>query len=188
MNIKIVVYLSLLFFLSELILRISKHSTRKERKTTNDRKSLTIFWITIPLSLTMGFFTANYHLWNTLQYSLAAFGLIVFATGLVIRWVSIIQLDRGFTVDVTIIKDHSLKTDGIYKTIRHPGYLGLLLICLGLSIAMNSVISLLIVSIPIYVAICYRIKIEESILIDAFGDHYRQYILNSHQLLPMVKK
>ncbi len=73
----------------------------------------------------------------------------------------------------------------LIKKIIHPSYLGLLLIYYGLSIAMNSEISFFVISIPIYIAIIYRIKLEESILIKEFGDLYRQYILNSQRLFPI---
>lgn len=185
MNIKIVIYFSILFFISEFSLMILKHSKKGKTKLKNDKLSLIIFWITIPLSLTIGLFTANYQKWNTLNHSIAIFGFSVFAIGIIIRWISIIQLKNEFTVNVSITKNHNLKTDGIYKKIRHPSYLGLLLICFGLSTAMNSVISFFVISIPIYIAIIYRIKIEESILIKEFGDLYKQYILNSKKLFPM---
>ena len=185
MNITIVIYFSILFFISEFSLMILKHSKKDKTKLKNEKLSLIIFWITIPLSLTIGFFTANYQEWNTLNHSIAIFGFSVFAIGIIIRWISIIQLKDKFTVNVYITKNHHLKTDGIYKKIRHPSYLGLLLICSGLSIAMNSVISFFVISMPIYIAIIYRIKIEESILIKEFGDLYKQYILNSHKLFPI---
>ncbi len=186
MSIKIIIYFSILFFLSELILVITKHSKKQENKTKNDKKSLILFWITIPISLTIGFFTANYQEWNTLNYSIAIFGLCAFTVGIIIRWISIIQLGKGFTVDVTITKTHSLKTDGIYKNIRHPSYLGLLLILFGLSISMNSLISFFIISIPIYFAVIYRMKIEESVLSKEFGDIYKNYKLHTCKIFPRL--
>jgi len=164
---------------------ILKHSKKDKAKLKNDKSSLIIFWITIPLSLTIGFFTANYQEWNMLNHSIAIFGFSVFAIGIIICWISIIQLKNEFTVNVSITKNHNLKTDGIYKKKRHPSYLELLLIYSGLSIAMNNVISFFVISIPIYIAITYRIKVEESILIKESGDRYKQYILNSHKLFPI---
>ncbi len=185
MNIQIVTCFSFLFFLSEFALMMVRHSKQKSVKMRNDKKSLAFLWIAIPLSLTVGFFTANRQQWNTINSSIAWLGLAVFMAGIIVRWLSILQLKKAFTVDVVITDDHQLKTDGMYKSIRHPSYLGLLMVCAGLAIAMNSLISLFVVSIPIYFAIIYRIKIEESLLIKEFGDLYKQYILNSHRLLPL---
>ncbi len=185
MSINTVLYFSILFFLSELILMITKRSKKRKIKLQDDKKSLTLFWFTIPASFTIGFFTANYREWNTFNYSIAILGLGAFTLGIIIRWISIIQLNKWFTVDVAITENHNLKTDGIYKKVRHPGYLGLLLICTGLSIAMNSIVSLLVVSVPIYLAVIYRIKVEERILINEFGERYKQYMSKTHRLLPI---
>ncbi len=184
MNIQIVMYFSLLFFFSELVLMMSKHSKKKRVKMRNDNKSLSLLWVTIPLSLTIGFFTAYRQGWNAINYSIAILGLCVFVIGIIVRWISIIQLNKGFTVDVVITENHKLKTDGIYKNIRHPSYLGLLLICFGLSIAMNSVISLAVISIPVLLAIIYRIKVEESILLKEFGEVYENYSKETYKIIP----
>ena len=44
-------------------------------------------------------------------------------------------LEKEFTVDVSIARNHHLKKDGLYSCVRHPSYLGLVLIVLGISIA-----------------------------------------------------
>ena len=186
MNIQIVIYFSLFFFLSEIILMIAKRSKKKKSKKRNDRRSLLLFWIVIPLSLTIGFLTANYLTWNSFNKYLAIVGLIIFIIGIIVRWIAIIQLNKEFTVDVVITADHQLKTDGIYATIRHPSYLGLLLISVGLSMAMNSIISFLVITIPILFAIIYRITIEENILISEFGEKYIDYRKKTYKIIPKV--
>jgi len=186
MTIITITYFSLLFFLSELVLMVVKHSKKGGTKIKNDKKSLALLWITIPLSLTIGFFTANRQEWNTLNHTIAIFGLTVFIIGIIIRLVSIIQLNKEFTVDVAIIKNHHLKTEGMYKYLRHPSYLGLILICSGLSIAMNSIISFLVITIPVLLALSYRIKTEENILINQFGETYRDYMRKTHRIIPKI--
>ncbi|NOY58301.1 MAG: isoprenylcysteine carboxylmethyltransferase family protein [Calditrichaeota bacterium] len=165
---------------------VTKRSKKNGTKTKNDKKSLVLFWITIPLSLTIGFFTANRQEWNTLNYSIAILGFSIFMIGIIIRWVSIIQLNKEFTVDVAITKNHNLKTDGMYKNLRHPSYLGLLLICFGLSISMNSITSFLVITIPILLAIIYRIKIEENLLIKEFGEIYKNYTMRTRKIIPKL--
>ncbi len=186
MTIEIVTYFSLLFFLSELALMISKRSKKNETKAKRDKKSLVLFWITIPLSLTLGFFMANRQEWNTLNHAIALLGLTVFMTGIIIRWISIIQLNKEFTVNVAIIKNHHLKTDGMYKNLRHPSYLGLLLIGIGLSLSMNSILSVMVVTIPFLLALSYRIKTEENILIKQFGETYKNYMAKTYRLIPKI--
>ncbi len=186
MNITVVIYFSIVFFLSEIILAITKHSQKKMVKNRKDKNSLTLFWITIPVSITIGFFAAKYQAWSILNVQIAWFGLSLFITGLVIRWLSILQLKKEFTVDVSITKNHKLKTDGMYKNVRHPSYSGLLLTVFGLSIAMNSIISLLVLTIPVFFAVLYRIKAEELILTNEFGEVYKSYTEQTHKLIPKI--
>ncbi len=186
MNIQLVMCFSILFFLSESALMITRHSKKKGVKIRNDRKSLALLWVTIPVSLTIGFFTAYHQKWNMLNYSIALLGLCIFLIGITVRWISIIQLNKAFTVDVVIAENHKLKTDGIYKNIRHPSYFGLLLICFGLSIAMNSIISIVVITIPVLLAITYRIKIEENTLMNEFGETYESYMTKTHKIIPKL--
>lgn len=186
LSIHIITWFSLFFFLSEFVLMVVKRSGKSGTKAKGDRKSLILFWITIPLSLTAGFFLANRQVWNTLNNGIAILGLAVFIAGIVIRWVSIIQLNKEFTVDVAIIKNHHLKTEGMYKYLRHPSYLGLLLIGFGLSISMNSIISVVVVTMPILAALIYRIQTEENILTKQFGIAYEDYRQKTDRLIPKI--
>ena len=186
MSLKIVIYFSLLFFILEFILLIVKRSKNKGIKLKKDKMSLLLLWIAITLGITTGFFNANHKEWNNWNYSIAIIGLCILIFGIIIRWISIIQLNKEFTVDVAISANHKLNTNGMYKYIRHPSYLGLLLICFGLSIAMNSITSLIVITIPVLFAIIYRIKVEEKILIYEFGDVYKDYMIKTNKIIPKL--
>jgi protein-S-isoprenylcysteine O-methyltransferase Ste14 len=67
--------------------------------------------------------------WNTLFI----IGSILAAIGLIIRVVSILTLKQQFTYTVTKIENHELIETCLYKTIRHPGYLGQLIIFPGIA-------------------------------------------------------
>ena len=96
--------------------------------------------------------------------------------GLIIRWIAILQLGKSFTVDVAITNASKLKTDGIYKRIRHPSYSGMLAVVFGFSVAMCSFYSFLVFMIPVFMAVNYRIRVEEMLLINEFGDSYSEYL------------
>lgn len=186
LTIQTITWFSILFFLSEFVLMVVKRSGKDGTKAKGDRKSLVLFWITIPLSLTAGFFLANRMVWSMLNIWIAIFGLTIFIAGIAIRWISIIQLNKEFTVDVAIIKNHHLKTEGMYKYLRHPSYLGLILICFGLAIAMNSIGSFAVIVIPVSLALNYRMKTEENILVKQFGKDYEDYKVNTYKIIPKI--
>ncbi len=180
------IYFAFVFLLSELALMLVKRSGRGKTKSKGDKKSLLLFWITIPLSLSLGFFFADYRSGGLPHPTLAFSGFAVCVTGVVIRWISILQLDREFTVDLAIGHGHVLKTDGIYKWLRHPAYLGLLLIVSGLAMVMGTALSMLVVIIPVLIAIIYRIEVEENILLKEFGETYKRYSEKTFRIIPWV--
>jgi protein-S-isoprenylcysteine O-methyltransferase Ste14 len=92
----------------------------------------------------------------------------------------------GFTVDVSIIEDHLLITNGLYRYLRHPSYTGLLITLLGAGLAMQNSWSLALLTIPFLIAITYRIKLEESLLLDEFGPAYEAYMKTTKRLIPLV--
>ncbi|KZT66121.1 hypothetical protein DAEQUDRAFT_696075 [Daedalea quercina L-15889] len=48
-----------------------------------------------------------------------------------IRWLCYRTLGRNFTFELAVVKDHRLRTDGLYSVVRHPSYTGLLLDFVG---------------------------------------------------------
>lgn len=166
-----------------MLVKRSKKSTSKQQK---DKGSLVLLWVTITLCFTFGFIFADYSRWGISHLIMAIIGLLAIIVGFIIRWVAIIQLKKAFTVDVAIGTEHKLKTDGIYKTIRHPSYLGMLMIMTGFAISMNSIISILVIVIPMIIVLLFRISVEESLLVEAFGNQYIEYKSKTKKLIPWV--
>jgi protein-S-isoprenylcysteine O-methyltransferase Ste14 len=179
--------LIILFSLSEIGLLIFRRSKRGVSKTQKDRRSLISFWIVIPLSLTAGTFAGGYGIWTFGDRTVwITTGIIVFVIGFAIRWTAIIQLGKMFTVDVAIDKTHQLKNSGLYKVVRHPSYSGLLLIITGIAISMYSLASCLILIVPVFAALHYRIKVEEEALESEFKSQYTTYKRSTSRLIPGV--
>ena len=110
--------------------------------------------------------------------------LVVF--GLCLRWFSIWKLGRAFTVSVKIVDNHQLNTSGIYKYIRHPSYTGLLLYYLGLALVMQNLVSLMLLIFAPFIAVFYRIRQEETVLVRHFGAKYLAYQKLSWRLFPFI--
>jgi len=176
-----IVYLSFAFAISELILMLVKRSKTGSSKTQNDKGSLWILWVIITIGFSAGFILGR-PIYNF--YAVAGFCFIV--SGLIIRWLAILQLGKSFTVDVAIIDIAQLKTDGIYKRIRHPSYTGLIAVITGFALTMNSVYSFIVFVVPVFSAIIYRIGVEEKVLITEFGNRYLEYKSRTKRIIPGV--
>jgi protein-S-isoprenylcysteine O-methyltransferase Ste14 len=114
---------------------------------------------------------------------LVGFALIVI--GFVILFVAHLTIGRFHVSTVAIRKDHQLITHGIYRFVRHPIYLGVIIIASGIPVYCSSLGGFLIMSalIPIFLN---RIRMEERLLIEEFGDAYRGYRETTRKLIPFI--
>jgi len=105
---------------------------------------------------------------------LSLVGVGLFILGFSIMIVAQITLWKNYSATLVIREDHKLITQGIYKFCRHPIYLGVLIVASGISMFCTSVIGFLILLflIPVFHV---RIRMEENLLIEEFGDRYLAY-------------
>ncbi|MDA3863205.1 MAG: isoprenylcysteine carboxylmethyltransferase family protein [Deltaproteobacteria bacterium] len=111
-------------------------------------------------------------------------GTLLFYGGVLIRFFAFKDLGKFYNIAISIEDDHQLIKTGLYKHIRHPLYLGTLLLFLGFPIAMSSLgatAGFVFTGLPV---IYYRIKIEEKILIAHFGQKYLDYKKTTGALFP----
>jgi len=110
-------------------------------------------------------------------------GLGLMVIGYTICFVAARKLRRSYSSTLIIREDHQLITHGIYRFTRHPIYLGVTLVCVGISVYASSLYGLLTMSalIPI---LLNRIRMEERLLTDEFGDEYRAYKETVKKLIP----
>ena len=110
-------------------------------------------------------------------------GLALFVIGFTIAIVAAVTLRRSYASTLVIREDHQLITHGIYRFTRHPVYLGVIMACIGMPVFVSSLYGLLTMSalIPLFLN---RIRMEERMLTDEFGDAYRQYSGATSKLIP----
>jgi protein-S-isoprenylcysteine O-methyltransferase Ste14 len=183
---RLLIFISYFFFFSEFMLMLFKRSKKKSKVTRKDRGSLILLWVMICVCLTLGFNIAYRTQRPAATDVISYLGYFLILAGIILRWTSILQLKNAFTVDVAVTEGQALKTDGLYKKIRHPSYLGLLIILTGLSIGMANILSAIVIIIPMFLTIGYRIKVEEKLLTEEFGESYESYKSNSWKLLPGI--
>jgi protein-S-isoprenylcysteine O-methyltransferase Ste14 len=95
------------------------------------------------------------------------------------------HLGKEWSVNLQLNQDHRLIQSGPYSKIRHPMYTAIFAIYLGLSLisANYLVVSVMVLFILSAVA---RIPREEQMLIERFGDTYRDYIRKTGMFLPKL--
>lgn len=112
-------------------------------------------------------------------------GVVLFALGGGLRVVPVFILGRRFSGLVAIQKDHALVTDGLYRVIRNPSYLGLLIMLAGWALAFRSLCGLVLAALFVPPLIA-RIHSEEALLARHFGPEYDAYRARTWRLIPYV--
>lgn len=112
-------------------------------------------------------------------------GLILFVAGMIaVNWAED-SLGKQFSVQVTLQKDHQLVTDGLYRWVRNPRYLGIITFNLGLALTFNALVALILV-LGLTVVLLWRIGDEEAFMHQAFGAAWEAYAKTSWHLIPYV--
>ena len=176
------------FFLVERFLRKGKDTKNMER-TKHDKGSTTIISFVMGTAFILLITAPFFIYWHiaTLDYlALGIAGLVLGAGGLVVRAAAFITLGRFFSRTLRETEKHTLITNGIYKTIRHPGYLSDFMIFIGIALALGNLILMIIIPVLFFPAYIYRIHVEEKMLLEVFGERYSEYRKKSKRLIPFI--
>lgn len=112
-------------------------------------------------------------------------GVAVFAIGGALRIAPVFVLGRRFSGLVAIQKNHALVTDGLYRMIRNPSYLGLMIMLVGWALTFRSLCGLVLAALFVPPLIA-RMKSEEALLAKHFGGEYEAYRARTWRLIPYV--
>ena len=89
------------------------------------------------------------------------------------------------TPRLRIVKGHKLVTTGYYKHIRHPIYTGELFRNSTIPLILSSWIGIITVTFA-FIFLIIRIKIEEDLLLETFGEEYEDYRKSTKKLIPFL--
>jgi protein-S-isoprenylcysteine O-methyltransferase Ste14 len=112
-------------------------------------------------------------------------GVFLYTSGGVLRLAPVFVLGRRFSGLVAIQPEHRLVTTGLYGMVRHPSYLGLIVLMLGWGLAFRSGVGVAIAVLSLVVLLA-RIGSEERLLSETFGAEYDAYRSRTWRLLPYV--
>ncbi|MCZ7542115.1 MAG: isoprenylcysteine carboxylmethyltransferase family protein [Anaerolineae bacterium] len=116
---------------------------------------------------------------------LAWLGLFLFGAGIALQTAALWTLHGLYTSRLGIQTTHRLVTHGVYRVVRHPGYLSNIMSMTGIGLALSSLVGLAL-AILVVPLILWRIAREEEMLITEFGDAYRAYMQRTRRLVPLV--
>ena len=111
-------------------------------------------------------------------------GVGLCAVGLALRAWGMRTLGASYTRTLRTASDQRLVTDGPYRWVRHPGYAGSIAVWVGAALAFHSLLAAVVVAVLMLLAYGWRIRSEERMLADHFGEDYRAYAARTARLFP----
>lgn len=181
--------LSAVWLASEVIISKRRSSSSPESRSY-DKLSFFVMWVgilvSIAVAVTLMFILRSTGRIDFLSPIFGYVGCLIIVAGLFIRWGAIRTLGKHFTAQVSIVDDHKIVDTGIYGIVRHPSYLGSLICLIGLGLALENWISLLILFFLPVAATLYRIAVEEKVLLRHFGKDYEEYSRRTKRLIPGI--
>jgi len=113
-------------------------------------------------------------------------GTVLYIAGLGLRLWSMHALRSAFSYDLKVGSGQELVTTGPYRLLRHPSYAGLVLWSAGLGLLVPSLPGVIVLVATTVPQIVHRIRIEERILEEHFGERWRRYASGTRALVPLV--
>ena len=156
-----------------------------EREDRTNRWVLVAFAVIGLLAAYLPAYTDRKEIWTLDGDTIRWLGVALFAAGGALRLWPVFVLGHRFSGLVAIQPGHTLVTTGIYRVIRHPRYLGLLVNSLRWALVFRSGIGMLLTALLIPPLLA-RIRAEEALLRAQFGGKYDAYCSRTWRLIPGV--
>ena len=113
-------------------------------------------------------------------------GVATFAVALWMLWRSHADLGRNWRVTTELREGHTLVTSGVFRHIRHPMYSAHWLWGIAQALLIHNWISglaSLVILFPMYLL---RVKCEEDMMLEKFGEEYLTYMNRTGRIVPRL--
>jgi len=145
---------------------------------------LTVAWIGffVPLIwvVSPAFSFAEYPLYAGLLVA----GVVCLVAGLWLFYRSHADLGTNWSITLEVREGHRLVTHGIYRHVRHPMYLALLLYSLGQTLVIPNWVAGPSYLVTFGVLFVLRVGPEERLMREEFGKDYESYMARTRRLVP----
>jgi protein-S-isoprenylcysteine O-methyltransferase Ste14 len=179
--------------LAEIIVRAPinqkrKKEPKKEQNVTTQEKiilgllAVGGFFLPIIYSTTNWLSFADY----TLPTWAGWLGVMVTIGAVIVFWRAHADLGLNWSPSLEIREKHELITRGIYQLIRHPMYASQWILVIAQPLLLQNWLAgfmNLLVFIPFYFL---RVHAEEKMMLNSFGDQYREYMKKTGAVLPKL--
>ena len=178
-------WIAVLSVLGIYLARMVELRAKRETIAGQVRETRTLTWFVVTGTLmlvgALGEFFWRKPEWNTAAFVLGwTCGLASFA----IRRSAIAALGKFWSLHVEIRETHEFMRGGPFRWMRHPTYFSMILELLALAMILQAPVALAVVTLLFVPALVARVRIEETALVEKFGDAYREYQRSTPAVIP----
>jgi protein-S-isoprenylcysteine O-methyltransferase Ste14 len=113
-------------------------------------------------------------------------GIGFFGVGLWLLYRSHADLGKNWSITLEVRETQELVSHGIYRRVRHPMYLALLMYAIGQALVLPNWLAGPAYLVAIVLLVALRVGPEERMMRDEFGQEYEDYIARTKRLIPYV--
>ena len=111
-------------------------------------------------------------------------GVLCLVMGLWLFYRSHADLGTNWSITLEVREQHRLVTHGIYRSVRHPMYAALLLYSVGQALVLPNWVAGPSYLVTFGMLVAFRVRAEESMMLEQFGDEYAAYMTQTKRLVP----
>ncbi len=119
-------------------------------------------------------------------YGLVILGSLLFAFSLWLFRRSHKDLGRQWSASLEVREGHRVVRTGVYRLIRHPMYASFWLWAIAQAFLLPNVVAALSGVAAVALLFFARVRFEEQMMIETFGEDYRRYMQQTHRIIPGV--
>jgi protein-S-isoprenylcysteine O-methyltransferase Ste14 len=117
---------------------------------------------------------------------IAWLGVFVLVSALILFFHAHRRLGRFWSVTLEIRENHGLVTDGIYRFVRHPIYTAYFMWALAQALLLSNWIAGPTGLVGFGTLFAFRVRREEQMMLQTFGDDYAAYAARTKRIIPGV--
>lgn len=181
----IIFYIVTALWLGEFFIFPSKYDSSEYSEKSSFKKIL--FSVVASIAVTVIFtYLDLFNIESGVGAAMKWTGIATYILGIGLRYIGTVYLGKYFTRDIQVSSDMELVSDGPYRILRHPLYLGLFLLSTGVPLFFRNPVALLFATISVGKTINDRMDMEEKSMEEAMGDTYRQWKKNRYRFIPYI--
>ncbi len=180
----ILFYLITVLWIGEFIIFPSSFDADDYREKRSFFRILGGVIASILFTITLTFFGV-FTLEGTGADTLRVTGIIFYIIGILLRYSGSIYLGPYFTRNVSVGRTQELVSTGPYRMLRHPLYLGLFLLTVGVPLFFSNLFAIA-VAFLIGIPLNIRMKNEEKAMENVLGDTYRTWKKTRYRFIPYI--